>query len=271
MASRLEDRWLWLGLGVFFFVAAKGIKYALTDIVRLTELDPAQYPANDKHYNKHPEELIDVKTLKTLCMSPNPSIAAAARSLVIRRFAALPDAAEILNNDRESEDPEISRKATQAVKYLRDFDMQFGESLLPEQYEHDHAEELIAQLEREHGADVIYRTADGEAAIMHESEWDTMARELNRRQDHFDEERGMDVVARLEELSEEIARTEQEMGALQARMGWDRVEMPGGSSRPPAYRGEARRRRHREAMVLHEGDGILEEEDIIRPSASRMP
>lgn len=43
MAFRIDDRWLWLGFGVFLFAAAKGFQYAMTDIVRLTEIEPYQY------------------------------------------------------------------------------------------------------------------------------------------------------------------------------------------------------------------------------------
>lgn len=39
MATRINDRWLWLGFGIFFLAAAKGIQYAISDIVTLTELD----------------------------------------------------------------------------------------------------------------------------------------------------------------------------------------------------------------------------------------
>lgn len=39
MAYRIDDRWLWLGFGVFLFAAAKGIQYAIRDIVQLTEVE----------------------------------------------------------------------------------------------------------------------------------------------------------------------------------------------------------------------------------------
>ncbi|KAF2218043.1 hypothetical protein CERZMDRAFT_64117 [Cercospora zeae-maydis SCOH1-5] len=179
MATRIGDRSLWLGAGVFFYFAAKYIKHAVTDIVRLTELDPAQFPANDADHSTHPEESVEVRTLKTLCLSPNDSIAAAAHSLVIRRFAAQPNAINILRHDIDSKNPETSRRAKQAVQYLYEYDLELQEPLL-------------------HG--------------------------------------------RLDDL------------ALPAEHATDE---------------ENRRRRHREAMVLHDGDGRIEEEDIIRPSPSR--
>lgn len=55
MASRIDDRWLWLGVGVATFIAIKGVQYALTDIVRLTEIDPHQYEPKKKK-EEHPED-----------------------------------------------------------------------------------------------------------------------------------------------------------------------------------------------------------------------
>ena len=48
MAPKVNDRWLWLGFSVFVFLAAKGIQYAITDTVRLTEIDPYQYESKKK-------------------------------------------------------------------------------------------------------------------------------------------------------------------------------------------------------------------------------
>ena len=55
MTSRIHDRWLWLGLGIFVFFAAKGIRYAITDVVRLTKIDPAQYEPINKN-EERPED-----------------------------------------------------------------------------------------------------------------------------------------------------------------------------------------------------------------------
>lgn len=53
-ATRIDDRWLWFGAGIFFFCAVKGIRYALTDMVRLTELD--RYPKNKPDREGDPED-----------------------------------------------------------------------------------------------------------------------------------------------------------------------------------------------------------------------
>ncbi|KAK5241981.1 hypothetical protein LTR16_008865, partial [Cryomyces antarcticus] len=38
MTRSISDRWLWLGLGAFIVVAARGISYGLHDIVQLTKV-----------------------------------------------------------------------------------------------------------------------------------------------------------------------------------------------------------------------------------------
>lgn len=55
MATRIDDRWLWVGVGVTAFFAIKGIQYALQDIVRLTEIDPYQYEPKTRDED-HPED-----------------------------------------------------------------------------------------------------------------------------------------------------------------------------------------------------------------------
>lgn len=55
MAPHIDDRWLWLGVGVAACLAIKGVQYALTDIVRLTEIDPYQYEPKRKEKD-HPED-----------------------------------------------------------------------------------------------------------------------------------------------------------------------------------------------------------------------
>ena len=48
MPLQIGDRYLWLGFGVFIFFAAQGIRYAISDMVRLTEIDPYQYEPRNK-------------------------------------------------------------------------------------------------------------------------------------------------------------------------------------------------------------------------------
>ena len=56
MPPKIDDRWLWLGFGIFIFFAAKGIRYAINDTVRLTRLDPLQHEPKKKQKEHRPED-----------------------------------------------------------------------------------------------------------------------------------------------------------------------------------------------------------------------
>lgn len=186
---------------------------------------------------------ISLATCKLLCQSPNSSIASVAHSLLIKRFASLPDAVQILTHDAQSSNERVQRQARQAVQFLRDYECEMHETLpLPLQY----------------ADDLIYRGEFGNMRNTRREEWDAFAE--NRGQGRSS--RDSDVVARLDELSDEIDRIESRWRAItsgQARVTtWDR----------PRARGEDEaetRRRRREAMVFREGGGRIEEEDIFRP------
>lgn len=55
MSLRIDDRWVWLGFGVFFVLAAGGIRYAITDVTRLTRLERYQDETADARREK-PED-----------------------------------------------------------------------------------------------------------------------------------------------------------------------------------------------------------------------
>ena len=55
MAHLTNDRWLWLGVGVALFITAKGISYAINDIVRLTAIEPLQ-DERDESQQAQPED-----------------------------------------------------------------------------------------------------------------------------------------------------------------------------------------------------------------------
>jgi hypothetical protein len=176
---------------------------------------------------------------------------------VIKRFASLPDAAEILRRNIESPNERTKRLARQAIQYLYEWDLELRDSLPidpSEQAEDGQDWQNYPELDEVFDALAAegYHTegSDGE---------DT--RELP----------GSGLVARLEELSEEVNRTERDFDSLrngvgQARFaGWDRIPL----QRPP-LRGEEdeaeRRRRRREVMVFHEGSARVQERDIFRPN-----
>lgn len=56
MPPRIDDRWVWLGFGVFLFFAARNIRYAIKDTIRLTEIDPAQFEDDIVTSRKQPED-----------------------------------------------------------------------------------------------------------------------------------------------------------------------------------------------------------------------
>lgn len=58
MALRIDDRWVWLGFGVFLFFAARQLRNSIEETVRLTEIDPAQYEDREERDKKSPEDCI---------------------------------------------------------------------------------------------------------------------------------------------------------------------------------------------------------------------
>ncbi|RMX73043.1 hypothetical protein D0869_14001 [Hortaea werneckii] len=102
MALRIDDRWVWLGFGVFLFFAARQLRKSIEETVRLTEIDPAQYEDREERDKKPPEDSISVETLKILADSPNPNIANSAISLIVTRFASAKSASEMLARDAYS-------------------------------------------------------------------------------------------------------------------------------------------------------------------------
>jgi hypothetical protein len=67
MYHRLNDRYLWLGAGIFLSLAIKGISHAIHDILHLTEVTPLQTIAEKDESQAQPE---DCKRLS--CPSSTP-------------------------------------------------------------------------------------------------------------------------------------------------------------------------------------------------------
>lgn len=61
MSHRIDDRWLWLGVGIGLVVAFKGIKYAITDIVRLTQVKPLGKD-QDEELQRQPEDCATISS-----------------------------------------------------------------------------------------------------------------------------------------------------------------------------------------------------------------
>ncbi|KAK0285799.1 hypothetical protein LTR35_005139 [Friedmanniomyces endolithicus] len=119
MSRHLDDRYVWLGFGIFFVAAAYGIRYAITDIVQLTVLVPFEVPA--KTVTESPEDSISLATLKTLATSPTPGIAASAISLIIDRYYNSRHSCQNLDEDCLSLDPAVQLQCRTAMDFLVDW------------------------------------------------------------------------------------------------------------------------------------------------------
>ncbi|KAF1353637.1 hypothetical protein BDV97DRAFT_419676 [Delphinella strobiligena] len=120
MAWALDDRWLWLGFGALFYVAAKGIAYGLRDTLQLTEFDRPTDNAKPDH-ESHAEDSIGLDSLRTLATSPNPDIANAAISLLVSRFASSDAACNELTLDLFSGSKEIRHHAKYVLDLLDNY------------------------------------------------------------------------------------------------------------------------------------------------------
>ncbi|KAK4565521.1 hypothetical protein LTR86_004138 [Recurvomyces mirabilis] len=126
MALRLDDRYIWLGFAAFFVVAAYGARYAITDILALTEIEPTQ-PEEDDERESKPERAIDLNVLRTLATSPNPKIANAAKAFIIQRFQEDNQATAVHEAGLISDDIHVRNRADMVNQYLSSFDA--GDSL----------------------------------------------------------------------------------------------------------------------------------------------
>ena len=195
------------------------------------------------HLNATPHQLtvrpaISLQTLKTLATSPNPSIAASATSLIVQRFAALPDASKLLANDANSGDEARSRQALTAIKFLRDWPSgpMFSDVVsIPDSPAMSPCLEAMPG-DREGG---LTRTPESLPDLF-AVDGELVGAEMDRMD-------GLIVPSREHPVA-----------------GWTNVPR----ERPPRTENLEeleRRRRRREAMVLHEGSGRVNEDDIFRP------
>lgn len=116
MALRIDDRWLWLGLGVFTFFAIKGVAYGLREVVRLTEVSK-QPPCPRKH-TQLSEDAIKTESLETLATCSNVEIRKAATKILCDRFMKNSEAKQLLISDFNSPNPELQENALKALTLL---------------------------------------------------------------------------------------------------------------------------------------------------------
>ncbi|KAJ4345758.1 uncharacterized protein N0V89_011893 [Didymosphaeria variabile] len=117
MAHHIEDRWLWLGLGVFTFFAVKGVAHGLRRIVALTEVhkSPPPIPPN------RTEDAIKSSSLATLATCENVEIRKAATKILLDRFIAHPSAYKHLVRDASSRNEECKHAAYIAFSLLEEY------------------------------------------------------------------------------------------------------------------------------------------------------
>lgn len=230
MASQIPDRYIWLGLGVFMIGAAYAIRYAMRDINELTALpddwDKEEEPAKGKepsdgeswtnvaepfelHFNNVEE--LSVETLRALVTHHNPNIANSAISIVLQRFAALPNISEEMYEEYNSSDPVVRHRARTIMKFLENY------PLPPEM-------DRILPI----------RPADADAVM------DSLRRSQSPSPFVYNASGNDSVPQHVREHGSQVPGLTEEM--MEAR----------------------NRRIRREAVVLHEGDGEIVEDDIYR-------
>lgn len=133
MAHHIEDRWLWLGLGIysiilptrksltslgiFTFFAVKGVAHGLRRIVTLTEVHKSLPPVPPNRT----EDAIKSASLATLATCENVEIRKAATKILLDRFIAHPSAYKHLIRDANSRNEERKHAAYLAFSLLEEF------------------------------------------------------------------------------------------------------------------------------------------------------
>lgn len=119
MAPRINDFWVWIGLGVFTGIAIKGVAYSLREIINLTEVrTPPPRPAIPPNTVIRGEDAIKTSSLEILALCNNVEIRKASTHILCERFMTDPDACLRLRKDLRSRNPERARRAKLAFRLL---------------------------------------------------------------------------------------------------------------------------------------------------------
>ncbi|KAF2498419.1 hypothetical protein BU16DRAFT_456334 [Lophium mytilinum] len=126
MASTINDRWLWLGLGsVLTFVAFKGVAHGLREVTRLSET--VEHPRSKKAPPPTSENVkskaIKTESLETLALCSNVDIRKAATDLLCNRLVNNKDAHRLLAKDFHSGDPERVARVHKCLLMLQDHEL----------------------------------------------------------------------------------------------------------------------------------------------------
>ncbi|GAB7341456.1 hypothetical protein MBLNU457_7695t1 [Dothideomycetes sp. NU457] len=116
MSNAPNDRWLWLGLGIFLFIATKQISLALIETV---DLNTIHAPEETTTASTSAESTLDPKTLGVLSASPNADIARSATEILLSRFATHDSEPTEWVADLFSSSPTIRQKALSIFTLLQ--------------------------------------------------------------------------------------------------------------------------------------------------------
>ncbi|KAF2791560.1 hypothetical protein K505DRAFT_280489 [Melanomma pulvis-pyrius CBS 109.77] len=123
MVPRIEDHWLWLGLGVFTFLAVRGVSHGLTQIVTLTTVHQPGPRPSIPLLRLGKEDAIKTSSLETLATCDNVEIRKAATKILCERFFAHGPSRSRLLNDLSSAKPRVKHRAQLAFSLLCDHDV----------------------------------------------------------------------------------------------------------------------------------------------------
>ncbi|KAF2850780.1 hypothetical protein T440DRAFT_424354, partial [Plenodomus tracheiphilus IPT5] len=126
MTLNIPDHYLWLGLGIFTFIAVNQISTGLRTILTLTEIhnpqpQPPPVPPHSTTLPPHPthqEDAIHPSSLLLLATSHNTELRASATRILCTRFYAHKNARRALLRDLKSGDDDVRRKAQLAFNML---------------------------------------------------------------------------------------------------------------------------------------------------------
>ncbi|KAF2203764.1 hypothetical protein GQ43DRAFT_469718 [Delitschia confertaspora ATCC 74209] len=132
MATRIEDRWLWLGVGVFTLIAIKSVSHGLQSLLHLTTIHnpPKLTPTIPKPQLSSGVDSIKNSSLEILATCDNQQIRKAATTLLWHRLFSNPEAVLLLLADLDSDDPEVRRRAQKANLLLQRYDPSYERGLL---------------------------------------------------------------------------------------------------------------------------------------------
>ncbi|KAF2187770.1 hypothetical protein K469DRAFT_704721 [Zopfia rhizophila CBS 207.26] len=120
MAPRIDDRWLWLGLGIFTLIAIKCVSHGLDHIISLTTVHHKP-PSPTPNPNRGPESSIKTSSLEILATCSNIEIRKAATKILCERFFADSHARKTLLKNLESKNENVRHRAQLAFNLLSDY------------------------------------------------------------------------------------------------------------------------------------------------------